>query len=195
MHDIRTARADPAGFDAAMALRGLPPVAEEILARDARRRAADGALQERQARRNGLARRIGLGKRQGSGTAALEAEATALRGEMEALEAEAGAADRARVALLESLPNILDPDVPEGSDETANVVLRQHGEPPSFAFAPKQHFELGEALGLMDFAAAARLASSRFTVLRGALARLERLDEKESPAPPESESSARLRRG
>ena len=72
------------------------------------------------------------------------------------------------------LPNILDADVPDGPDETANVVLHQHGEPSRFNFPPRQHFEIGEALGLMDFAAAAKLAGSRFTVLRGALARLER---------------------
>ncbi|HYZ31830.1 MAG TPA: serine--tRNA ligase, partial [Crenalkalicoccus sp.] len=76
--------------------------------------------------------------------------------------------------ILESLPNILDPDVPDGPDETANRVLHQHGEPPAFAFPPKQHFEIGEALGLMDFATAAKLAGSRFTLLTGALARLER---------------------
>jgi seryl-tRNA synthetase len=76
--------------------------------------------------------------------------------------------------LLETLPNVLDPEVPDGPDETANVVLHQHGEPPRFDFAPRQHFEIGEALGLMDFAAAAKLAGSRFTVLRGALAWLER---------------------
>ncbi|MBS0562752.1 MAG: serine--tRNA ligase, partial [Proteobacteria bacterium] len=75
---------------------------------------------------------------------------------------------------LETLPNILDPTVPDGPDETANVVLAQHGAPRELGFAPKQHFELGEALGLMDFGAAAKLAGARFVVLRGALARLER---------------------
>jgi seryl-tRNA synthetase len=93
---------------------------------------------------------------------------------MAALEAAAAAAEAAQTTILEALPNILDADVPDGADESANVVLRQHGEPPRHDFAPKQHFELGEALGLMDFAGAAKLAGSRFTVLRGALARLER---------------------
>ena len=76
--------------------------------------------------------------------------------------------------MLESLPNILDAEVPDGRDESANVVQHQHGAPPEFPFQPKQHFELGEALGLMDFATAAKLAGARFTVLKGALARLER---------------------
>ena len=174
MHDIRAVRADPAAFDAAMAKRGLPPQAEAALAEDARRRAAQTALEVRQVRRNALAREIGQLKRNGADTAALEREATALRGEMEGLEAEAAAAERAQTALLEALPNALDPEVPDGPDEAANVVLHQHGEPPRFPFAPRQHFEIGEALGLMDFAAAAKLAGSRFTVLRGALARLER---------------------
>ncbi len=174
MHDIRMIRADPAAFDAAMARRGLAPVAAALLAQDADRRAAQTALQEQQARRNALAREIGQGKRTGADTAALEAEATALRTEMEGLEARAAALDAAIRGVLEALPNILDPDVPDGADERANVVLSQSGEPRDFDFPPKQHFELGEALGLMDFATAAKLAGARFVVLRGALARLER---------------------
>jgi seryl-tRNA synthetase len=174
MHDIRAIRADPAAFDAALARRGLPPAAEAALAEDVRRRAAQTALEAKQARRNALAREIGQAKRGGGDTAALEREAAGLRGEMEGLEAEAASAERAQTALLEALPNLLDAEVPDGRDETANVVLHQHGEPRRFPFAPRQHFEIGEALGLMDFAAAAKLAGSRFTVLRGALARLER---------------------
>lgn len=174
MHDIRIVRADPAGFDAALARRGLPPSAEAILAQDAARRAAQTTAQEAQSRRNQLSKEIGQAKRQGGDTAALEAEGTALRGRMEALDAEARAADAAQTALLEALPNLLDPAVPEGRDEADNVVLHQHGAPSELGFAPKQHFEIGEALGLMDFGAAAKLAGARFTVLRGALARLER---------------------
>ena len=174
MHDIRSARADPAAFDAAMARRGLPPVAAEILTQDAARRAALQALQDRQARRNALAREIGQAKRRGADSAALEAAGIALRDEMAALEAAAARADAAQTAILEALPNVLDPDVPDGADESANVVLHQHGEPPRHNFAPKQHFEIGEAMGLMDFVGAAKLAGARFTVLRGALARLER---------------------
>lgn len=174
MHDIRIVRADPAAFDAAMARRALPPVADAILEQDNIRRAAQTALQELQARRNQLSKDIGIGKRQGGDTATLEAEATALRGRMEALEAEAKAADAAQTGLLETLPNLLDEGVPEGRDESDNVVLHQHGNPPSLPFTPKQHFEIGEALGLMDFAGAAKLAGTRFTVLKGQLARLER---------------------
>ncbi len=174
MHDIRAIRAEPALFDAAMARRGLPPVSSDILARDQERRAAQTALQEKQARRNALAKEIGQGRRQGADTAALEAEATRLRDEMEGLEQAAATLDGGIRAILESLPNILQDIVPDGPDETANVVVGQHGEPRDLGFQPKQHFELGEALGLMDFATAAKLAGARFTVLRGALARMER---------------------
>jgi seryl-tRNA synthetase len=174
MHDIRAVRADPAAFDAAMARRGLPAASGAILARDGARRGAQTALQEKQARRNAIAKEIGMAKRQGGDTAALEAEAVALRDEMAALEATAAEAEREQVSLLEVLPNILDAEVPDGQDETANIVLHQSGEPPVYPFAPKQHFEIGEALGLMDFATATKIAGARFVVLKGALARLER---------------------
>jgi seryl-tRNA synthetase len=174
MHDIRAIRADPAAFDAALARRGLPAVADGVLAQDGARRAAQTALQEKQARRNQLSKEIGQGRRTGADTAALESEATALRGEMEALETRVAELDAAVRAALEVLPNTLDASVPDGPDETANVVLAQHGAPREYGYAPKQHFELGEALGLMDFAYAAKIAGSRFVVLRGALARLER---------------------
>jgi seryl-tRNA synthetase len=174
MHDIRAIRSDPAGFDAALARRGMAAMSSEILALDAQRRAELTSLQEKQARRNALAREIGQGKRSGADTSALEVEATTLRGDMEGLEKQAAAQDETIRRILESLPNTLDPDVPDGPDESANVVLGQHGEPRDLGFQPKQHFELGEALGLMDFSTAAKLAGARFVVLRGALARLER---------------------
>ena len=174
MHDIRVVRADPAAFDAAMGRRGLPTVSEHLLTRDTERRAVLTALQEKQARRNVIAREIGQGRREGADTAPLEAESTSLRDDMASLETRAAALEAEIKAELETLPNILDPDVPDGADETANVVLAQHGSPRDLGFEPKQHFELGEALGLMDFAAASKIAGARFVVLRGALARLER---------------------
>ncbi len=174
MHDIRALRADPAAFDAAMARRGLPPVAAGALAVDADRRAALAAVQDRQARRNALAKQIGQGRRTGADTAAQEAEATALRDEMAALEARAAALDAAIPAQLAVLPNVLDPDVPDGMDEAANVVIHQSGAPREFDFPALEHFQLGEALGGMDFERAARMSGSRFTLLRGSLARMER---------------------
>src|SRR3954452_9384879 len=172
MHDIRAVRADGAAFDAAMARRGLPPVSADLLALDAERRAAQTALQEKQARRNALAKEIGQGKRTGADTSALEAEATALRDAMDSLEKQVSELDGAIKGALQVLPNILDASVPDGRDETANAELKRYGTKREFAFAPKQHFELGEALGQMHFATAAKLAGARLTVLRGPLARM-----------------------
>ena len=174
MHDIRRIREAPEAFEAAMARRGFAGVTQQALAIDATRRANQQALQDKQARRNALAKEIGQAKRSGGDSAVLEAEGVRLRDDMAALEQEANTQDAALEVTLAQLPNILDPEVPEGRDESANVVLHQHGEPPQPGFAPKQHFELGEALGLMDFANAAKIAGARFTILKGALARLER---------------------
>ena len=174
MHDIRALRTDPAAFDAAMARRGLPAMADRLVQVDAERRAALAAVQDKQARRNALAKQIGQGRRAGADTAAMEAEATALRDEMAALEGRADEFDGTIRRELESLPNLLDPDVPDGADEGANVVVKQVGHPPEFDFPPLEHFQLGEALGLMEFERAARMSGSRFTILRGGLARLER---------------------
>jgi seryl-tRNA synthetase len=174
MHDIKAIRAEPQAFDAAMARRRFPPQSPEILDLDTKRRAAMTAQQEKQSRRNALSKDIGQARRTGADTATLEAEATQLRDDMEALTEEASRLDAELTALLSRLPNILDPDVPDGADETANVELKRWGTLKDFAFPPKQHFELGEALGLMDFERAAKIAGARFTVLRGPLARLER---------------------
>ncbi len=174
MHDIRMIRADPAAFDAAMARRGLAPLADAVVALDTERRAALGAQQEQQARRNVLAREIGAAKRSGTDSAALEAEATALRDAMAALERKAAGLDAAVRERLEVLPNVLDADVPDGADESGNVVLKQHGEPLRPDFSPREHFDLGEALGDMLFEQAARMSGARFTILQRGLARLER---------------------
>ena len=174
MHDIRGLRADPAAFDASMARRGLLAMADRLLKVDSERRAALTAVQDKQSRRNTLAKHVGQGRRTGADTTAEEAEATALRDEMAALERRADALDLAIRGELEALPNLLDPDVPEGADEAANVMVKQCGELPHLDFQPLEHFQLGEALGLMEFERAARMAGSRFTILRGGLARLER---------------------
>ncbi len=174
MHDIRAIRADPAAFDAALARRGFPPVTPDLMANDAERRGALTSLQELQARRNALSKEVATGRRAGRDTSALEAEASALRAETERLERRAELLDGEVRLVLEGLPNLLDGAVPDGADESANVVLAEQGGARDFAFDARQHFELGEALGMMDFAIAAKLSGSRFTVLRGPLARLER---------------------
>jgi len=174
MHDIRAIRNDPGGFDAAMARRGLPPSASEVLEKDAERRAALTRLQDLQARRNALSRQVAEQRRANADTTELEGEAIALRSDMEREERGASVLEGEIKLIVDRLPNLLDPDVPDGPDESANVVLAQHGEPRDLGFHPRQHFELGEALAMMDFTIAAKLAGARFSLLRGPLARLER---------------------
>src|SRR5579875_203964 len=174
MHDLKMVRADPTGFDAMLRRRGLPPASETLLRLDSERRSVLTALQEHQARRNALAREVGEGKRAGADTRSLEAEAAALREAIEKLEAEAQRVEAEIRFALERLPNVLDEDVPEGEDERANVVAKAPPSLPAFSFQPIEHFELGERLGMMDFEKAAQLSGSRFVILRGALALMER---------------------
>ncbi|KXV55915.1 serine--tRNA ligase, partial [Gluconobacter japonicus] len=141
---------------------------------DEERRAALAALQEAQATRKTLAKEIGQGKRTGADTSALEAQAVELRDRIVGLEERAAIIEKSIDDVLASLPNQLDPSVPDGKSEDENVVVHYRGEKRDFTFEPKQHFELGEALGLMDFPTAAKLSGTRFVVLRGTLARLER---------------------
>jgi len=174
MHDLKALRADPAAFDAALERRGLSPVGQKIVSEDEERRAALAALQDAQATRKTLAKEIGQGKRTGADTSALEAQAVELRDRIVGLEERAAIIEKSIDDVLASLPNQLDPSVPDGKSEDDNVVVHYRGEKREFTFEPKQHFELGEALGLMDFPTAAKLSGTRFVVLRGALARLER---------------------
>ncbi len=174
MHDIRAVRADPAAFDAALARRGMAPTAEAILRLDEARREAIGVTEEAQAARNRLSREIGAAMKRGDAAEAERLKAEVARAAGAASEADPEARGREVTAALETLPNLLDPEVPDGRDESDNVVIHQHGEPPRGNAPARQHFELGEAFGAMDFATAAKLAGSRFTLLSGPLARLER---------------------
>ena len=178
MHDIRAIRENPQAFDEGLRRRGLAPRAESLIALDEKRRAAILALQTAQERRNAASKQIGLAMARKDTVAAEDyrAEVAGLKAtmpELEAAEREAGAALEAE---LVAIPNLPLADTPDGKDENDNVELRRHGAPPSFTegFRPKEHFEIGEALGLMDFDAAAKLSGARFVVLKGALARLER---------------------
>jgi seryl-tRNA synthetase len=174
MHDIKGIRDNAEAFDTAMSLRGLTVKAAEILGKDENRRQVIAQLQHLQTARNELAKEIGAAKRANHPTTSLETQGTALRKEIEEINLRLSRLEGWLTADLEVLPNLLDPDVPEGRDETANVEVQKFRDIPNFSFTPKQHFEIGEALGLMDFSAAAKIAGARFTVLRGALARLER---------------------
>jgi seryl-tRNA synthetase len=173
MHDIKAIREDATGFYAAMDRRGIVKP-DDYVGLDDDRRAAVAQLQKLQTERNALAKRIGEAKRAKADTVELETEGAALRQSMDVLELQVPALEEALKLSLAALPNVLDDTVPNGRDETENVEVKTFGTRRNFPFTPKQHFELGESLGLMDFAAAAKLAGSRFTILRGALAKLER---------------------
>jgi len=174
MHDIRTIRDDPAAFDRALARRGLPSRSAELLALDAERRAAQQRLNELQAKRNELSGQVGRAKSKGEDAGALMAEVARLKDEMAAAEAKAAEADAALDRVLAEIPNLPASDVPDGRDEHGNMEVRRWGDQRNFEFAPQQHFEIGEALGLMDFETAAKIAGARFVLLKGQLAKLER---------------------
>jgi len=174
MHDLRWIRDNPTDLDRGLKRRGLAPCADEILTLDRAWRSAETRAQEAQARRNRVAREIGAAKKRGEDITPLLHQTTEDR-EAEAQASAEAAQLRAQIdQTLAGLPNLPGAEVPDGPDETANRVLRHHGEPPRFDFAPLSHEAIGERLGMMDFARAGRLSGSRFVVLRGALARLER---------------------
>jgi seryl-tRNA synthetase len=174
MFDVKWIRDNPDAFDRGLARRGLPARAAGIIKLDETWRAAETAAQEIQARRNRVAKEIGGAKSRGEDVAPLVAQVASDKEGQAAAEQEAARLRRLIDDELASLPNLPTEDVPDGKDEHGNVVVRLHGTPPVFGFAPKEHFELGEALGLMDFARAGRLSGARFVVLKGQLARLER---------------------
>ena len=174
MFDVKWIRDNPEAFDQGRARRGLPPLSSEIIALDAKRRAMQTAWQEMQAKRNDLSKQIGQLKAKGQDAAPIMAEVAGLKDKMAAAESEEKELAEALEALVASQPNLPATDVPDGLDEKSNREERVVGGKPNFAFTPKQHFELGEALGLMSFEDAAKLSGARFVVLKGALARLER---------------------
>ncbi|MGD9616307.1 MAG: serine--tRNA ligase [Alphaproteobacteria bacterium] len=174
MHDLRWIRENPEEFDRGLVRRGLHPEAEDVLAIDRAWRAAETRVQETQATRRQLSREIGVAKKAGADPAELE-KMIAMSRQLEVDESNEAARYRKELDdLLASLPNLPAQDVPDGLDESANVEIRRVGEKPRFDFAPRSHEAIGERLGLMDFSTAAKLSGSRFVVLKGALARLER---------------------
>jgi len=176
MHDIKLIRDNPRVFDAGLEARGIEARSTALIALDDRRRAAIAALQAMQERRNAASKEIGaaMGRKDMAAAEALKAEVAGLKDGLAANEAEQRAAESELKAALETIPNIPAADVPLGADEHGNVEYRRHGERPTANHLGAQHFEIGEAMGLMDFEAATKMSGSRFTVLKGQLARLER---------------------
>ena len=175
MHDLRFIRENPQAFDAGLSARGGVPTAARILDLDERRRALTTRLQEALSRRNEASKAIGaaMGKGDTATAETLKSEVAALKTSLPALEDEERALGEELDALLAALPNLPAEDVPQGADESENQEISRWGEPRDFAFAPKEHADLGPALGL-DFESAAAMSGARFAFLRGQMARLER---------------------
>ena len=175
MHDIAYIRANPQAFDAALARRGADPVADRIIALDAKKREASTKVQQAQSRRNDASKAIGQAMGQGDKekAEALKAEVAEIKASMPQWEDAASAAGSELDDLLATLPNLPADDVPDGKDEADNVEVHQWGKKRAFDFEPKEHADLGPALG-MDFETGAKLSGARFTFLRGDMARLHR---------------------
>lgn len=175
MHDIRLIRENPAAFDAGMARRGVEPQAASILALDEERRAVATRAQEGQSRRNEASKAIGKAMGQGDAATAeaLKAEVAQLKETLPALEAQEKELTARLNDVLAGLPNIPVDEVPEGADENDNVEVAKWGAPGTFAFTPKEHADIGPALGL-DFETGAKISGARFTFLKGQMARLHR---------------------
>ena len=176
MHDIKLIRDNPDAFDAGLAKRGLTPQSATLIELDASRREALGKQQDAETERNALSKQIGKAKASGD-----EAEFNRLRGEVDRLKSvleEAGQQarhfDETLNQHLAALPNLPHDDVPQGADEADNEEMRRWGDPRAMDFKPRDHVDLGEGLGQMDFKKAAEMSGSRFVALRGGLARMER---------------------
>ena len=176
MFDIKAIRDNPQAFDAARKRRGLDPLSATLIALDDNRRAAIAKLQTAQERRNAASKEIGLAMREKdmAKAEALKAEVAALKENWPAMEQAERDANEALNKALSEIPNSPLAEVPEGKDEHDNVEVLKWGEPKQFAFTPKEHFDIGEQLGLMDFESASKISGARFVVLKGKLARLER---------------------
>jgi seryl-tRNA synthetase len=176
MHDIRWIRDNPDAFDRGLTRRGLAPQSAELVTLDEKRRAAILKAEQAQARRNAASKDIGAAKKNKDEAAAqaLMAEVAALKDTMPALEAEEKKYSTELNTVLAAIPNLPGDDVPTGKDETENVEHHHFGAKRNYPFVPKQHFELGEQLGQMDFETASKLSGARFVVLKSGLARMER---------------------
>ena len=176
MHDIRFIRENPDVFDRALARRGLPPESKRLIALDEERRKKILEFETAQARRNAASKEIGEAKKNKNDekAAGLFAEVAALKQTIPALEAQEKAASKSLNDALAEISNLPLADVPDGKDASDNVEHRRFGARREYSFTPKQHFDLGEALGQMDFESAAKLSGARFVVLKNGLARLER---------------------
>ena len=176
MHDIKAIRENPADYDALWAKRGLEPLSQKIIDQDALIRKAQQVVQEAEAARNKSSKLIGQAMAKGDKEEAerLKTEVAGAKNVIAAMGAQVDSEKEQLQALLAGIPNVPFADVPEGEDEEGNVELHKVGEPTKLSFEPKDHADLGEALGMMDFETAAKMSGSRFVVLSGLLSRLDR---------------------
>ncbi len=176
MFDIKWIRDNPDAFDRGLAARGLDPLADKLLAMDDARRARVTKLQDAQERRNAASKEIGKAKASGDEETAeaLIDEVASLKGFIRSGEDEERRLTGALEEALAGIPNLPLDDVPVGEDEDANIEVRRVGSAPQFDFAPKEHYEIGETLKMMDFETAAKIAGSRFVIMQGDLARMHR---------------------
>ena len=176
MHDIRAIRENPAAFDAALARRGDAPVSSEILELDSQRRARIQASEEAQAEQNRASKDVGAAKAKGDDAEfeRLRALVAEKKSEVAAMQAEAKELDAKLTDMLARIANAPAADVPDGADENDNVEVRKWGEPKSFAFTPKEHYEIAGVAASMDFELAAKISGARFVMLKGAVARIHR---------------------
>lgn len=176
MHDLKSIRENPEAFDAGLARRDVEPISAEILTLDEKRRSLMTETQAALARRNVASKEIGKAMGQGDKDKAeeLKAEVGALKDTIASNESAELEVGTKLDAILAALPNIPYDDAPDGNDEDDNEEIRVWGSKPAMDFTPKEHFDLGEVLGMMDFERAAKMSGARFVVLKGQLARLER---------------------
>ena len=173
MHDIRAIREEPETFDRNWARRGLKPQTPAILEMDEKRRAVQTEMQALQQQRNEKSKEIGVIKAKKGDAQALMDEVARMKNRLTELEQEETTLAEALNLHLAGLPNLLDDDVPQGADESANREVRKWGEPSRRNDAP-DHVAIGEALGMMDFETAAKMSGARFVLMHSGLARLER---------------------
>ncbi len=176
MHDIRAIRENPAEFDARLARRGLSGMSSEILALDEARRAKILAAETAQAAQNAASKEVGAAKARGDNTEfeRLRALVADKKAEIARLTDEAAQEDAKLRDMLLRIPNLPHDDVPAGKDETENVEIRRWGQPGTFTFQPREHYQIPGVMKGMDFETAAKLSGARFVVLKGGVARIHR---------------------
>jgi seryl-tRNA synthetase len=176
MHDIKAIRDNPHAFDAGLARRGLAALSPSLLEIDQQKRAVQNTLQDLLSRRNALSKDVGEAMKKGEKdkAEAIKAEVASLRDALAQNEESERQLTLKLNDALAAIPNIPLDEVPDGVDEQGNIEVRRSGNPPGHNFEPRQHFDVGETLKMMDFETAAKISGARFVVTKGALAKLER---------------------